>query len=161
MSSGDLLSAIGARLLRNRRLTRAPIWLYRARAGALLGSRMLMLEHIGRKTGALRYVVLEVIDHPETDVYVIASGFGADAQWFRNIAAHPQVRVWTGSRSAVRATARVLDQAEADRALTRYRMRHPRAWASLKPVIENTLGQPVSDTNTALPMVELRLHPRG
>ncbi|HTM84573.1 MAG TPA: nitroreductase family deazaflavin-dependent oxidoreductase, partial [Mycobacterium sp.] len=38
---------------------RAPIWLYRARLGALLGSRLLMLEHRGRTSGARRYVVLE------------------------------------------------------------------------------------------------------
>ena len=120
-----------------------------------------MLEHVGRKTGALRYVVLEVIDHPEADVYVIASGFGTKAQWFRNIAAHPQVRVWAGGHAPVGATARLLDRAEADRALGRYRVRHPRAWAQLKPIVEKTLGQPVGDTDTALPMVELRLQPRG
>lgn len=131
------------------------------RAGALLGSRMLMLEHLGRKTGALRRVVLEVIDHPEADVFVVASGFGTHAQWFRNIAVHPQVRVWTRSHPPVGATARILDPPEADRALVHYREHHPRAWAQLKSVIEHTLGQPISDTDTALPMVELRQHPRG
>ncbi|MGV0836946.1 nitroreductase family deazaflavin-dependent oxidoreductase [Mycolicibacterium thermoresistibile] len=146
------------RILQSRRLVRAPIWLYRIRAGALLGSRMLMLEHIGRKSGARRQVVLEVIDHPEPDVYIVASGFGTRAQWFRNITADPNVRVQVGSRAPVAATARILDQQDADRALATYRARHPRAWAQLRGVLEQTLGEPITDTNTALPMVELRMH---
>jgi deazaflavin-dependent oxidoreductase (nitroreductase family) len=75
---------------------RAPIWIYRARAGALFGSRVLMLEHVGRKSGARRYAVLEVVDHPSPEVYVIASGFGRKAQWFLNIEADPRVRVYVG-----------------------------------------------------------------
>jgi deazaflavin-dependent oxidoreductase (nitroreductase family) len=47
---------------------------------------------------ARRYVVLEVVDHPASDTYLIASGFGAKAQWFRNIQANPRVRVYAGSR---------------------------------------------------------------
>ena len=43
----------GARLLSNRALMRASA-LYRARLGFLLGSRALMLEHAGRKSGARR-----------------------------------------------------------------------------------------------------------
>ncbi|SRX95474.1 hypothetical protein [Beutenbergia cavernae DSM 12333] [Mycobacterium shimoidei] len=136
---------------------RAPIWIYRARAGALFGSRLLMLEHIGRKSGARRYVVLEVVDHPASDTYVVVSGFGAKAEWFRNIQANPRVRVYVGSHAPVPASARVLDQAEADRTLAGYRSRHPRAWEWLRPALEQTLGSPISETGTPLPMVELRV----
>jgi deazaflavin-dependent oxidoreductase (nitroreductase family) len=162
-SAGDAgaLATGGARLLRCRRFVRAPIWIYRARAGALFGSRMLMLEHIGRTSGARRYVVLEVIDHPAPDTYVVASGFGAKAQWFRNIAANPRVRVYVGSRRPAAATARVLDQPAADRALGTYIDRHPRAWARFKGVLDQTLGTEVSATDTPLPMVELRLDARS
>ncbi|WP_067973232.1 nitroreductase family deazaflavin-dependent oxidoreductase [Mycolicibacter icosiumassiliensis] len=146
-----------SRLLRSRRLMRAPIWLYRARLGGLLGQRLLMLEHIGRKTGACRRVVLEVIDHAAGDRYVVASGFGDRAQWFRNINANPRVRVYAGSRASAPATARVLGQAEADRVLDHYIERHPRAWAKFSAVLEQTLGEPVTPPNTALPLVELRL----
>lgn len=82
---GDAIPSYGARILRSRGLMRAPIWMYKARAGAMFGSRLLMLEHIGRKSGARRYVVLEVVDHPSSNTYVVASGFGTKAQWFRNI----------------------------------------------------------------------------
>jgi deazaflavin-dependent oxidoreductase (nitroreductase family) len=154
------LADCGARLLRNRRLVRAPIWLYRIRAGALLGTRMMMLEHIGRTSGARRYVVLEVVDRPRPDTIVIASGFGARAQWFRNITVNPHVRVWLGSHPPAAAVARVLDPHSADEVLADYRARHPKTWEQFKVVLEETLGQPISDTQSPLPMVELRLQPR-
>lgn len=136
---------------------RAPVWIYKARAGALFGSRILMLEHIGRKSGAPRYAVLEVVDHPTPDAYVIASGFGRKAQWFRNIQANPRVRVYAGSRAPRRATARVLGRHEADRTLAAYRDRHPRSWERFRPVLEETLGEAITDTDTPLPLVELRV----
>ncbi len=136
---------------------RAPIWVYKARAGAVFGSRLLMLEHIGRRSGVHRYVVLEVVDHPTSDTYVVASGFGGNAQWFRNIQANPRVRVCVGSRAPKPARARVLSQQEADNTLGVYIGRHPHAWAALRRVLENTLERPISQTNTPLPMVEFRL----
>lgn len=154
------LPDLGARLLRNRRLVRAPIWLYRMRAGALLGARMMMLEHIGRTSGARRYVVLEVVDRPGPDAVIVASGFGAKAQWFRNIAVNPQVRVWLGSHRPVAGVAHVLDQRSADQVLTDYRQRHPATWQQFKLVLEETLGQPITETDTPLPLVEIRLQPQ-
>jgi deazaflavin-dependent oxidoreductase (nitroreductase family) len=136
---------------------RAPIWIYKARGGALFGSRILMLEHIGRKSGAPRHAVLEVVDHPAPDTYVVASGFGRKAQWFRNIRANPRVSVYVGSHAPRRATARVLDVQQADRTLAAYRGRHPRAWERFRPVLEETLGERITDTDTPLPLVELRL----
>lgn len=103
--SSSLPAKAAARLLRSRRLMRAPIWIYKARAGALFGSRILMLEHVGRKSGTPRYAVLEVTDHPSPDTYVVASGFGRKAQWFRNIQANPRVRVYAGSHAPRRAAA--------------------------------------------------------
>ncbi|CRZ14562.1 nitroreductase family deazaflavin-dependent oxidoreductase [Mycolicibacterium neworleansense] len=154
------LSGFGARLLRNRGLVRAPIWLYRIRAGALLGTRMMMLEHIGRTSGERRYVVLEVVDRPSPDAVIVASGFGAKAQWFRNISVNPQVRVWLGSHRPVAGVAHVIDQDRTDRVLTDYRQRHPATWQQFKLVLEDTLGQPITDTGAPLPMVEIRLQPQ-
>lgn len=152
-------SAIGRRgawVLRNRALMRAPIWLYRARLGFLFGSRTLMLEHVGRESGARRFVVLEVIGHPAPDTYVVASGFGERAQWFRNLMANPQVRVSVAGHGPRAATARQLPASEADAALADYVSRHPRAWAKFKNVLENTLGTAISEHDTPLPMVALR-----
>lgn len=145
------------RVLRSRSLTRAPIWVYRAGLGSVFGSRMLMLEHTGRRTGEQRYVVLEVLDHPDPDRYVVASGFGTLAQWFKNVQANSTVKISAAGRRSVPAKARQLTTAEADAALHSYIARHPRAWSALKPTIENTLGQPIYEHDTALPMVEFSL----
>ena len=147
----------GAWVLGNRALMRAPIWLYRARLGFLFGSRTLMLEHVGRKSGAKRYVVLEVVGHPAPDTYVVASGFGERAQWFRNLMANPRARVAVAGHGPRTATARRLPAREADAVLADYMSRHPRAWAKFKNVLENTLGTTISEHDTPLPMVELRL----
>ncbi len=154
------IADVGSRLLRSRLLMRAPIWIYRMRLGFLLGSRMLMLEHVGRRSGLTRRVVLEVIGHPAPDTYVVASGFGGRAQWFRNVRAQPQVRVSVAGCADAPATARVLGVAEADAALADYVARHPRAWRTFKPVLESTLGDTIEQDNTRLPMVELRFTPR-
>jgi deazaflavin-dependent oxidoreductase (nitroreductase family) len=151
------IGRVGARVLANRRLMRVPIWLYRAGLGFLFGTRMLMLEHIGRTSGAKRYVVLEVVGHPSPEVYIIASGFGDRAQWFRNLTANPHVRVSVAGHGPRTATARRLSGAEADAALADYVRSHPRAWAKFKNVLENTLGTTISEQNTQLPLIELSL----
>lgn len=151
----------GAWVLGKRTLMRMPIWLYRAHLGFLFGSRLLMLEHIGRKTGARRFVVLEVVGHPAPDTYVVASGFGDRAQWFRNLIANPRVRVSVAGHGPHAAAARRLSAAEADVVLMHYAKRHPRAWGRFKGVLENTLGTAISERGTPLPMVELRLDGPG
>ena len=151
--TGSPLTAIGARALRSRRLTRAPIWLYRHRLGWLLGHRMLMLEHLGRRTGHPRYVCLEVVDRPTADTFVIVSGFGTRAQWYQNLLTHPDCHVSIAGRQHVPARAYVMSATDATLALQRYRMIHPRAWRRLRSVIERAAGCPV----TELPMLELRL----
>jgi deazaflavin-dependent oxidoreductase (nitroreductase family) len=88
---------------------------------------------------------------------VVASGFGRKAQWFRNIEANPRVRIYAGSRAPRSATARVMTPPEADTTLAAYRSRHPKAWERMRPVLEQTLGVPITDTDTPLPLVELRL----
>jgi deazaflavin-dependent oxidoreductase (nitroreductase family) len=151
------LATIGAGILRTRFLMRAPIWIYKAGAAKLLGSRLLMLEHTGRKSGIRRSVVLEVIGHPAPDSYLVAAGFGDKSQWFRNIKANPRVSIHTDRHASAAATARVLTQHEADRTLADYADQHPRAWQRFKPILEKTLGEPISETATRLPIVELRL----
>lgn len=123
--------------------------------GFLFGSRMLMLEHLGRKSGQRRYVVLEVVSHERPDSYVVASGFGESAQWFRNVMAAPQVRISSGWRNSVPAQARRMTAAEADAVLTSYIKRHPHAWETLKGVIADSLQGRVDPPGTQIPLVEL------
>lgn len=144
---------LGARVLRVRTIVRVPIWMYRAHLGSVFGSRLLLLEHRGRRSGLPRLVVLEVVDHPAENRYVVASGFGEQSQWLRNVAADPHVRVSVGRRRLVPATAHRLSPDAGAAALAAYARRHRFAWAALRPVFEETLGAPVGQ----LPLVSLGL----
>ncbi|SFS86423.1 nitroreductase family deazaflavin-dependent oxidoreductase [Saccharopolyspora flava] len=148
------MTDLAVTLLRTRWLVRAPIWLFRARLGFVFGQRLLMLEHLGRKSGRPRYVVLEVVDRTATG-YVLAAGFGERTQWLRNLDAHPNAHVSIGTRTHVPVTARRLQPDEAAQILRRYAARNPRAWAKLRPVFERTLGAPIWESGTTLPMVLL------
>lgn len=148
-----VLTRAAAGLLRTRWLARAPIWLYRTRLGILLGPRFLLLEHTGRKTGIARHVVLEVVARPAPGTYVVVSGFGERAQWLRNVRADPRVRVFFLSRAPLTATARVLPPEEGTAILSAYAARHPRAWAAMRPVLEETLGSPGGDVVPSLPVL--------
>lgn len=146
-------SNIGARALQTRWLVRAPIWIYRAGLGFLFGSRMLMLQHIGRRSGARRFVVLEVVDRPAENEYIVVSGFGAKAQWYRNIRANASVQVSIGTKRMAPATATPMSDQDAATALEHYVRDHPKAWDTLRATIEQATGTPVHN----LPMVRLRI----
>ena len=149
----SLFDLVAARLLQTRGIVRAPIWLYRHHLGWLLGQRVLMVEHIGRKSGLARFVCLEVVERSDSDVVVVASGFGPHAQWYRNLKAHPACRVSIGNRVAVPARARMMSDDEAEATIARYRRQHPVAWRRLRGAIEHAVQQSVD----SLPMVELVL----
>lgn len=150
------LARLGVRLLRTRWIVRVPVGLYRARLGGLCGSRLILLEHRGRTTGASRYVVLEVVARPGPDTIVVASAFGTHAQWYRNMQADPAVRVTQGSQRPRSAQARTLGPAESARALRRYTHAYLHAWHKPKPIFEATLGSQISD-RTSLPLVAIDL----
>ncbi|WP_225729338.1 MULTISPECIES: nitroreductase family deazaflavin-dependent oxidoreductase [unclassified Nocardia] len=153
MTMADTVARFGAHALSTRWMVRAPIGIYRAGMGFVFGRRMLMLEHLGRRSGKRRYVVLEVVDRPAPGEYIIVSGFGAGAQWYRNILAHPGVRVWVGFRRAASATATPMSEPDSIAALEYYSQRHPRMWKHLRAAIERATGRPVG----VLPMVRLRI----
>ncbi len=148
----DILSTALAGFLSRPRWAKSPIPLYRRGLGWVFGHRMLMLEHVGRTSGRPRYVVLEVVDHPAKDRYLIASGFGRNAQWYRNLAANPRCAVSVGRRRNVPASARLLDADESARELRDYQRRHPRLWEGLRTAIVKMTDGPVE-----ILMVELQL----
>lgn len=127
---------LASRLLRTRWLVRAPIHLYRAGLGFLLGDRMLLLTHRGRSSGRPRQVVLEVSARPADDHLVVVSGLGPRSQWLRNLAAEPRVLVSTGRRRDVRALADVRAPDGAAAMLRDYAREHPTSWENLRPVVE-------------------------
>ncbi|MDA0565625.1 nitroreductase family deazaflavin-dependent oxidoreductase [Streptomonospora sp. S1-112] len=107
-------------------LFRLPLHLYRWRLGGLLGWRLLLLNHVGRVSGARRQVVLEVVERAPDGSYAVCSGFGPRADWYRNVIAHPRATIQVGARSMA-VTAQPLSADEGAELMARYATRHPRA----------------------------------
>ena len=123
-----------------RRLLRTPIWLYRCHCGRLLGHRFLLLTHIGRRTRLPRRTVLEVmVWHPESREAIVMSGFGRNADWLRNIQAHPGPTVQIGSSHFI-ADHRILGTEEAIAIVANYERRHHLAAALIRLVLRRLLG---------------------
>lgn len=106
-------------------IARLPILLYRWGFGSLLGSRFLLLNHQGRVSGKMRNVVLEVLRHDRDDgSYLICSAWGEKADWYRNLQAHPRVRIQVAGRELdCFATFPQGEEAEAE--LELYAQNHP------------------------------------
>ncbi|TQM13813.1 nitroreductase family deazaflavin-dependent oxidoreductase [Pseudonocardia kunmingensis] len=146
-----------------RAVHRAPVLLFRLGLGGLLGPRFVLLHHVGRTTGRERRVVLEVVGREGED-YVVASGYGARAQWFRNVRAEPRVRFQVGWRRRT-GRAEVLPPAESGRRLAAYARSHPRTAAALMRTIGHDVSAPGAyerlgaDPERGVPLVALRPGP--
>ncbi|MHA7135051.1 nitroreductase family deazaflavin-dependent oxidoreductase [Oerskovia turbata] len=152
--------SLAARVLRTRTLVRAPIALYRAGLGPLLGERLLMLGHRGRTTGEERHVVLEVAGRPGPSTWIVVAGLGPRSQWLRNVETEPRVLVWSGPRRRVRAVAHVLPPDDAARLLDEYTAEHTRGWDVLEPVLREWAAplaaeQGEADWRRVVPVVEI------
>ncbi len=125
-----------------RHLWRAPIYLYRAGLGFLLGKRFLLLNHIGRKTGRPRQAIVEVVRYdPETQTYFVASGFGKESNWYRNLQAHPDITIQVGNKK-MRAHARFLPAEASAEEMARYARHHRRVAMGLAKLVGLELDTP-------------------
>jgi deazaflavin-dependent oxidoreductase (nitroreductase family) len=125
---------------------RLPIWLYRLRLGWLLGERMLLLTHTGRRSGRPRQTVLEVLRADRTTgVYIVASGWGERADWYQNLMRRPEVRIAVGGRRMA-ARAERLPNHLAEQELQVYAQRHP---AMFRRLAQLMLGQPLDPDSAA------------
>ncbi len=98
------------------RLAGANVWVYRRSGGRvggkLDGTPLLLLHHVGRKSGVARVMPLVCLPHGD-DVVIVASMGGAPKSpaWFHNLKSSPETVVEIGSeRRAVRA--RVVEPGE-------------------------------------------------
>ena len=106
---------------------RAPVWFYRLHLGWLLGSRFLLINHVGAKTGLPRRAVVEVIKKDRAlDHYWIASGYGARAQWYKNLVKTPAVTIQVGAR-VLQVMARELDPEQRSELMVECVADHPTA----------------------------------
>jgi deazaflavin-dependent oxidoreductase (nitroreductase family) len=104
---------------------RLPLLLYRLGWGWLLGDTFLLLVHAGRKTGTRYSTVAMVLRYdPRTQEAVICSGWGKDADWIRNIQAHPALQVQIG-RASFTPQQRFLSEDESLAVVAEFRRQHP------------------------------------
>lgn len=147
----------------HRAIARAPIWLYRCGLGGLLGRRFVLVTHTGRSSGLARRVVLEVVGRDdESGGYLVASGYGRRAQWFRNIIADPRVGFQV-ARHRYTGWAQPLPPAESGQRLAEYARRYPRTAATLMHAVGHDVhGSDAgfervgSDPEHGIPLVALR-----
>lgn len=118
---------------------RLPIGIYRARLGWLFGHRLLMLTHVGRKSGLVRRTVLEVVGRDRSaDEFFVVAGYGPTSDWYRNALANPPLAVDVAARRFV-PRVRELTEPQRRELLENYLAVHPRAAAALG---ERLLGMP-------------------
>jgi deazaflavin-dependent oxidoreductase (nitroreductase family) len=104
---------------------RAPLPLYRAGFGRLLGHTFLLLTHLGRRTGTAHATTTMVLHHDRTTrESVVCAAWGPQADWVRNIRAHPAVQVQI-ARDCYRPQQRFLTTHEAFTVAAEFRRRHP------------------------------------
>lgn len=116
-------------------LFRLPITLYRLRLGGVLGERFMLINHIGRKSGSVRQVVVEVVAHDTSaDCYYAVSGWGYKSQWYQNLMAQPNITIQVGWRSLA-VHAEQVPPTQGSEILSAYRQRHPRAARELGKVM--------------------------
>ncbi|MGB6896866.1 MAG: nitroreductase family deazaflavin-dependent oxidoreductase, partial [Dehalococcoidia bacterium] len=102
---------------------RAPVVLYRIGLGGLMPMQLL-LTTVGRKSGRPRQAVVDVLRHDAaTGTYYVASAYGADSDWYRNLQANPTVRAQVRWRKFP-ATATALPEDEGEAVLLDYWRRH-------------------------------------
>lgn len=80
-----------------------PFYLWRMGLGSLFASKMLVLTSTGRKSGLPRSTMLEHTRY--NGHYYVASGWGAKAQWYKNVLASPLVTVQTTPNHVIPARA--------------------------------------------------------
>jgi deazaflavin-dependent oxidoreductase (nitroreductase family) len=138
---------------------RLPLLLYRRRWGWLLNSTFLLLVHAGRKTGKRYSTVAMVLRYdPQTREAVICSAWGQDADWVRNIRAHPALQVQIG-RQSFTPQQRFLAEDESLAVVAEFRHRHPRRSRLLASVLgwgDLSSNAAARDFVTTRPFISLR-----
>jgi len=108
---------------------RAPLWLYRAGVRGyerLIGIDWLVLTTRGRRTGAPRTVMVDVVGHDAaTDTWYVQPADARHSDWLRNLRAHPVATVEVRGRR-FRAHATEVTGTEGAEVVLRFIREHPR-----------------------------------
>jgi len=103
---------------------KAPRILYHLNLGRILGHRILLLTHKGRKSGLIHQTPLEVVRYDsKTETSVVISAWGTKSDWYRNIQKTPALQIQTGGGRFV-PEQRFLTTDETEHELERYVAHH-------------------------------------
>ncbi len=143
-------------------LWRLPIWFYRLKLGWIFGHRALLLTHTGRVSGLPRQAMLEVVHYDrETNTHYVASGFGEQADWFKNIIKTPKVIIQAGGKQ-IPVIAERLTASEAEAIFRDYHRRHPKALRSLARLVGYQIpadeAQMLAFFQDQIPLIAFRPH---
>ncbi len=143
-------------------LFRLPILVYRMHLGWLLGHRFVLINHIGRRTGRERQVVVEVVRHDEaTGAITVAAGFGPGTDWYRNLRARPEATIQIAMRRS-RVLAVPLTAEQGGEAMVEYARRHARAAKALSGFMGFSVDGSTDDYRAVGQKVPfVRLEPRA
>jgi len=129
-----------------RRVLHSPVHLYNWKLGFLLGSRFILIDHTGRKSGKTYQTPVEVVTHDaDTGEYIVCSGTGPKADWYQNLVANPANSVQVKNQSW-EPTQRILTQPESSSYFKGYESDHPRAAKRLL----KTMGREYDGTDDCL-----------
>ncbi len=124
---------------------RLPIWFYRLKLGWMFGHRALLLTHIGRVSGQPRQAMLEVVHYDkETNTHYVASGFGEQADWYKNISKTPKVSIQAAGKH-IPVIAERLDIDETEKIFNDYHRRHPKALSGLAKLVGYEIPEEEAD----------------
>lgn len=116
-------------------LMRLPRPLYHRGWGRLLGHTFVLIAHEGRRTGKRHETVAMALAHdPDTREVVVCSAWGPNAEWLRNLRAHPALEIQIGRETYV-PEQRFLSDDEAAAVATAFRDRHPRRLALISTIL--------------------------
>ena len=104
---------------------RLPLKAYEHNAGPAVGRTFVAFTHVGRKTGQPYETVAMVLrDDAATGEAVICAAWGPQTDWYRNLLAHPAVKVQLGGQTLA-PQQRVLPDGEAFDVAVQFRREHP------------------------------------
>ncbi len=106
----------------------------------------------------MRQTPLEVVRRRD-DAYILCSGTGPNADWYRNIRANPAVALWVGSRRH-EVSQRFLENSEAATVFAGYDQDHPKAASRLTDLMgvsHDGTHEGRMQMVAKIPMVEMRL----
>jgi deazaflavin-dependent oxidoreductase (nitroreductase family) len=107
-------------------LANLPRWFYRLGLGWVLGYRVAQITHRGRKSGQIRWTILEVLHYDrETHEVLVVSGWEGKTDWYRNIQQEPAREVHIGG-GRYQPVQEFLSPEETAQAILKLFRQHPR-----------------------------------